>query len=375
MKIPVLAVDDTRANLVALRTVLQKLPIELDEADSANAGLSMLLEKDYALALIDVQMPGMDGFEMVELMRGSLQTAHVPVIFITAGGGDHDRLVRGYGAGAVDYITKPYEPAFLISKVRVFADLYRTRMELQAALQREKEANADLSRFAAVASHDLRSPLGKTQRMLGLIRRKYDSQLTDPALRDHLQRLEGTLSDMNALVDALYNLYGVASGEIRREALDTNEVIDSACALLSDDIAASGARIDHPALPAVLGNSDLLRQLFQNLLGNAIKYAREGETPWVEITSRPAEDADRVVLEIRDHGEGFDADAGSSIFAPFARLDHTRKIEGLGIGLATVRKIVEAHEGEISATGKQGEGAVFTLVLPAAPEAQRPGES
>lgn len=366
--IPVLVVDDVPANLIAMKKLLRRLPVEADCVESANEGLVRLLERDYALALIDVNMPGMNGIEMAELMHSSPETAQVPIIFVTAESGDLECLRRSYGAGAVDYITKPYEPEFLISKVRVFAELYQARQDLQAALLGEQQANEELSRFAAIASHDLRSPLAKTQRMLGLIRKKYGDQLSDTALIEKLDRMEGILGEMGNLVSALYGLYQASNGDIEREPLQLDDVVAAACELLADDIQASSAQVCYRQLPAVTGNADLLRQAFQNLISNSIKYAREGIPPRIEIASvAPAPtEKNQVVLEIRDNGMGFDVAAGTDIFSPFTRLDHTREVEGLGIGLATTRKIIRTHGGEISATGRHGEGATFTIRLPAA---------
>ncbi len=371
--IPILAVDDVAANLHSLEVVLEDLPIQLDCVQSGQEGLGLLLEKDYALALIDVQMPGMNGFEMAELMRASPETQHIPIIFITAGSSKDIYVFRGYEVGAVDYIIKPYEPQILVGKVQVFMDLYRARRELQSALNREKqiseqlrEANEDLGRFSAIAAHDLRSPLGKAQRLLTMVQMKFNKKYEDEKLSGEFERLVRILNDMNGLVESLYDLYSLSSHEIHRHQVLIKNVVEEASSLLQDQLDGTGANVVVGRIPAIRGEGRLLRQVFQNLIANAIKYRKESVAPEIEISlaGEHAETGD-LLIEVSDNGVGFDAKAGTSIFAPFARLQETSDIKGLGIGLATVRKIVEIHGGEIHATGHLGEGATFTLRLPA----------
>ncbi len=370
---PVLAVDDVEANLEALRAVLRDLPIRLDCVRSAEEGLAKLLDDQYALALIDVQMPGMNGFEMAELMRSVPETERIPIIFITAGGSKPSFVFKGYDVGAVDYLVKPYEPKFLVSKVRVFVELYEAQEQLRGAVAAEaatasrlRELNEELSRFAAVAAHDLRSPLSKVMRFMGLLRHKSAGALETANLLPIMDKMEASLSRMLELVTALYDLYSMESREIGEHRILLDNTLEEVTSLLSDDIASSGGRVEVGRLPTVLGSGALLRQAFQNLVGNALKYAREGVPPVVTISGGPAAQPGYVEIEVRDNGVGFSADKAQTIFMPFARLPETEEREGLGIGLATVRKIVQRHGGEIRASGAPGEGATVTLTLPAA---------
>ncbi len=369
--IPVLAVDDTPANLQALRMVLRDLPIELDCVESGNAGLSLLLEKQYAIALIDVQMPGMNGFEMAELMRSHSETESVPIIFITAGSAENAFVFRGYEVGAVDYMIKPYEPRILVSKVKVFLDLFQARKQLHVALEQQKctaelleEANDDLSRFAAIAAHDLRSPLNKAQRLLSMLRLKFGEQITDKKAVASFDKVERSLDQMADLVAALYDLYSMTNREVLSHKALLKNIIEDATGMLSEQIESSGATVEYDGVLTLRCDAALMRQVFQNLIGNALKYAREGVPPVIRIEAREDSTEGAIVIDIADNGEGFDAKAGTSLFAPFARLSDTQDREGLGIGLATVRKIVERHSGKISATGVLGEGATFTIRLP-----------
>lgn len=368
--IPVLAVDDVPANLHALRLVLKDLPLDLDCVGSAEEGLALLLEKDYAIALIDVQMPGMNGYEMAELMRAHSETEHVPIIFITAGSGRESMVFRGYEVGAVDYLIKPYEPKFLQSKVRVFLELYQARNRMREALQKQEEigeklqdANRDLSRFAAIAAHDLRSPLVKSMRMLSMLRAKFGEQVTDEKALRTMDRVEASMRHMSDLVSALYDLYSLVDRELHRHEVRLQTVIEDAQDAVGAQVEETGASFEIGELPTMQADGTLLRQVFQNLFSNALKYSRADVPPVIRVAAIPAAKGE-VVIEVADNGEGFDAEEGASLFAPFSRLSETQDREGLGIGLATVQKIIDRHGGHISATGVRGEGATFTIHLP-----------
>src|SRR6201994_2863926 len=204
-----LLVDDLQENLLSLEGLLRRDGLKLLKARSGDEALELLLHHDVALALVDVQMPGLNGFELAELMRGNERTRRVPIIFVTAGNADTQRRFRGYEAGAVDFIHKPVEPDILRSKADVFFELYRQRQqiaaqrdELQAQSEALQEADRRKDEFLATLAHELRNPLAPLRHGLDILRKAPDSaeageirELMDRQLV-HLVRLIDDLLDV-----------------------------------------------------------------------------------------------------------------------------------------------------------------------------------
>jgi response regulator RpfG family c-di-GMP phosphodiesterase len=209
----ILIVDDLPANLIALRKLLSVHKAEIIEAQSGNEALTLCLDHEFALALLDVNMPGMDGYELAAFIHDEPKTAEIPIIFVTAAYKDDSHRIRGYGVGAVDYIEKPIDDRILNSKVRIFIDLYRKKQELAAALEEMRDtqsqltartdelarSNAELEQFAYVASHDLRQPLRMVSSYLALIERKLGSEL-DQDTKDFLGFAVDGAKQMDALI-------------------------------------------------------------------------------------------------------------------------------------------------------------------------------
>jgi signal transduction histidine kinase len=374
-----LLVDDLEENLISLEALLRREGLVLLKAHSGDEALEHLLTHDVALALIDVQMPGLDGFELAELMRGNARTSRIPIIFVTAGSADRQRRFRGYEAGAVDFIYKPVEPDILRSKAGVFYELYRQRQqisaqrdELKAHAEALKMADRRKDEFLATLAHELRNPLAPLRQGLDILRRHPDS--SDAAnIRDIMDR---QLIHMVRLVDDLLDVSRVTLGKIllRKQKIRLADIVRAAEEASRPLIDAAGHSlvVEMPPNPVWL-DADLTRmaQVIANLLNNAAKYTHE--RGHIRLVLRTEEN--EAVIEVHDTGIGIAPELQAEVFGLFTQIDSRsdRARGGLGIGLALVKQLVSMHGGTVKAeSGGVGKGSVFSVRLPRveAPEAQ-----
>jgi signal transduction histidine kinase len=368
-----LLVDDLAENLLSLEALLRREGLVLLKARSGEEALELLLRHDVALALLDVQMPGMDGFELAEFMRGNTRTSHVPIIFLTAGSADNSRRFRGYEAGAVDFINKPIEADILRSKANVFFDLYCQRQqialhrdELQAAAQALREADRQKDRFLAVLAHELRNPVAALGGGLHLLRKDVSPERASE-IRARMDRM---LSHLSHLVDDLLDVSRVSQGKIslKRERIELGEVLRSAIEASQHNLDAAGHQFtaDIPEAPIWLeADHTRLAQVVANLLNNAAKYTPAGGAVSLRVTRRDG----MAEIQIADTGVGIPPEMQSRIFEIFAQVEnHLPQAQGgLGIGLALVQQLVVLHGGAISVTSAgPGQGSTFTVEIPMA---------
>lgn len=382
-----LLVDDLEENLLALEGLLRRHDLVLLKARSGNDALELLLKFDVALALVDVQMPGMDGFEVAELMRGSERTRRVPIIFLTAGSTDIKRRFRGYEAGAVDFLQKPVEPDVLRSKASVFFELYRQRQEVAFQRDELKMAADEISRllkesrqysqalkdadqrkddFLAMLAHELRNPLAPVRNAVEILKLGSPTEATVAQARDIISR---QVTHMARLVDDLLDVARIARGKIqlRMQHCDLAAVVRQTAEDYRPTLADAGIRMtltvsDQP-LP-VSGDPTRLAQVIGNLLHNSSKFTPEGGR--VDILAHSDSDGSAIVA-VRDTGIGLEESDLLRMFEPFGQADQSldRGKGGLGLGLALVKGLIELHSGSVTAeSGGRGCGATFTLRLP-----------
>lgn len=367
-----LLVDDKVENLVALEALLDGEPLEIHCASSGAQALELLLEHEFALALIDVHMPEMDGFELAELMRGTSRTRTIPIIFVTATGPDQSRLFKGYEAGAVDFLFKPLNPNMVKSKVRVFIELFEQRRRLKQQLETLRE-NQEITRdalearnrFISIAGHELRTPLTVLRLQLAMAKRKFvndPATLTTDYATQLLDQLDRQVERLAPLVDEMLDASRLQSGklEIRPEQFDlallVEDVVERFLPLLQEE--ECEAVIDCPA--GAVGHWDRFRleQVITNLLSNASRYGGG----FVQIVLRCTDDS--VLLQISDRGVGISPEDQKRIFQPFERTENTSHKSGLGLGLHIVRQIIDMHHGSIAVDSAVGQGSTFTVQLP-----------
>lgn len=358
----VLLVDDRPENLVALQAVLEPLNLNLVTASSGEEALSNLLKHEFSVILLDVQMPGMDGFETARQIKERAKTKDVPIIFLTAISRDAEHVLEGYSTGAVDYIAKPYEPTALVAKVSVFVELHRKNELLKEQAEELERSNAELQQFAYIASHDLSEPLRVISGYLELLRDDYKEVLDDTALV-FIKGAANSAARMRLLIDDLLHYARVGSKVRKLEPIALGPVLEGALDNLSVRIAETQSSITHSELPTVLADEILISDVFQNLLSNAIKFRGE-EPPQVHVYASKEED--RWIIRVKDNGIGFDPRQASRLFDIFQRLHSDSEYPGTGIGLAICKKIVEQHGGRLWAESVPGKGSTFSFSLPEA---------
>jgi two-component system sensor histidine kinase/response regulator len=347
-----LLVDDLEENLVALEALLVRDGLEILMARSGREALELLLTHDVALALVDVQMPEMDGFELAELMRGSARTRAVPIIFVTAGTSEANRVFKGYDAGAVDFLHKPVEPRILWHKTETFFQLERQRQQLAETLRLNET-------FVAAVGHDLRNPLSAIMTGVQIL----EMTATDDRTRATVARLRSSGRRMSAIIDDLFDLARArVGGGIGIQPAQTDLV-----AIVQRVVAEHQQA--HPARAVeVKGTGDLtgrwderrLEQVLSNLIGNAERHGAGDAAITVRLEATP----DEVALSVHNRG-AIPPDVLPVLFDPFrsGRANSSRR-EGLGLGLFITHQIVEAHGGRIEVQSTEATGTTIRLRLP-----------
>lgn len=406
----ILIVDDKYENLFSLKSLLQLYAYETDTAASGEEALKKILKNEYSVIILDVQMPDMDGYEVAEAISGLNKTKDIPIIFLSAVAIDKRFIAKGYDSGGVEYLTKPFDNDLLLMKVKTFHRLYTQRQELklvEEALRQEIEIrkksqqeveqinsllefkveertrdllqlnkdlvnrNAELAQYAYLASHDLQEPLRKIITFIKIIEEKYLKDIPDAKLE--MSKVITSSERMRNLINALLS-YSKLSAVSLFTLVNLNEVVKDALADLEITIKEKQAGINVNQLPELEAIPGQMRQMFQNLLSNALKFSKTNTPPVINIFSEPVNELSLeaapdkkgkyVRIDISDNGIGLDESYIDKIFVIFQRLHGKTQYEGTGIGLAIVKKIIEKHNGIIGVKSKEGEGATFTIVLP-----------
>jgi|GEM_PF-1600378 len=366
----ILMVDDQKGNLLALERILQRTGAVTVKAHSGNDALKACLNQEFALALLDVNMPEMNGFELAELMRGEQCLSRVPIIFLTADYTQQHQIFQGYSCGAVDYMVKPLQPEILLNKVNVFLDIYRQKKqlqrlngELQQARDAAEEATRAKSAFLANMSHEIRTPMTVTLSALELLK---DSGLRE----DQAQLLEMASSSSHSLLGLISDILDVSKIEARMLDLHPEPCIVGLCLekavnLFTLQAERKGLKLLLELAPGVpetaVFDPDRFHQVLVNLLGNAIKFTEQGC-----ITLGAAGQGNGLLISLRDTGIGIPNHQLGRLFESFTQLDasSTRRYGGTGLGLAISKGLVELMGGEIWAESRPGAGSTFFFTVP-----------
>jgi len=413
----ILLVDDREDNLFSMETILETEGYLFEKATSGRQALKILLKEfDFALILMDVNMPNLNGFETASLIYEREKLRHIPIIFITANTYGEENVFKGYRMGAVDYIYKPVNPDLLRAKVTVFVDLYKQKhqlimqeqklVEINRNLQFEinerkaseekiielntellnnvdrlEKANKELDRFAFMASHDLQEPLRKILMFTSRIYAKNANVLEAEVIMD-LKRIQKATSRMQDLIQDILMFSKVSVQNDSFVKSDMRVLIEEVLDDLNESVVAKKASIELGQIPALQVNPVLMRPLFFNLISNALKYSKENVPPVIKIYPDPGNNVngsnlgnDRTYgvsskeycrIYVKDNGIGFDQRYSEQIFEMFKRLHSQDEYEGTGIGLALCKQIVEKHNGFINVLSKINEGSTFIVSLPIA---------
>jgi two-component system, sensor histidine kinase and response regulator len=380
-RVNILLVDDQPANLIALEAMLQGLGQNLIMADSGREALKRLLTDDFAVIILDVQMPEMDGFETAALIRERDRSRHTPILFLTAADSSQTQAVKGYAVGAVDYLVKPVMPEFVRSKVAVFVELAKktellrrqTKMlveseqaarelaEARAELVRDLEhKNRELESFSYAVSHDLRAPLRRIDSFSRAVLESQGERL-DETGRRYLERVREGSQHMSQLIDDVLHLAKVTRAELREQEVDLSALAKLSLERLQES--EPHRNIETKIRPGIIvtGDGQLLRIAIENLLENAWKFT--GKQPKARIEFGVTQVQNEPTFFVRDNGAGFDMTYVGRLFGPFQRLHAQTDFPGSGIGLATVQRIIHRHGGRVWAEGLEGQGATFQFTL------------
>ena len=407
----ILIVDDKPENIYSLKTLLEINKFRVDTALSGEEALKKILKNTYFLVILDVQMPGMDGFEVAEAISGYSKAKDLPIIFVSAVNTDKRFVTRGYTSGGIDYVTKPIDADLLLLKVKTFYRIYSQNTELmqvqrslQAEIEQRKAAeqrlqhinqlleervaertqkllqtnaelearNNELEQFGFITSHDLTEPLRKIQVFSHLVKKKFGDLSNGEAL-PYLDRI---IASSDRLVDLIQDLlvYSRVSAAEINGFVNINSIITDVENDLELLIAEKQAVIEADPIPDLQVNPSQMRLVIQNLLSNAVKFSRQDVPPFVRISAKKInacsfnapenEQGNWCLLTFTDNGIGFDEAYLDKIFVMFQRLHPREDYAGTGMGLAIVKKIIDKHQGIITARSTVGEGAVFSIVLP-----------
>jgi signal transduction histidine kinase len=357
----ILVVDDRRENLVATEKILRHLDARIFKASSGNEALSLMLRHHFAVVLLDVQMPEMDGFETALLMREQENMQNVPIIFVTAISKEEKYATQAAEIGAVDYIFKPINADILRSKVKVYLDLYVQREQILKLNDNLRQYNEELERFAYSCSHDLQEPVRMMNSYADLLSKEQAAQL-DGDSKMYLDFIVNSAHHMKKMICDILVFSRVGREELECEKVDCNQVMSEILEEFKPIVAEKQAQIICGDLPVLESYTTLLRVLFQNLISNALKFQDGSKPPEINIQATSYEKEWRFT--VRDNGIGIAPEFSSKVFAIFQRIHRKEEYPGTGIGLSTCKKFVELCGGKIGFTSTPGLGTEFFFTLP-----------
>jgi len=359
-------VDDNEPARYAKGRHLSHAGFIVYDAPNGKEALRLIQEHHADLVLLDVNLPDMNGIEVCQRVKSSSHGASVIVLQISASAIGAPQASAALNSGADAYLTEPVEPDVLIATVRALLRLRKAERELSAANERLKllnkelyRSNEDLQQFAFAASHDLQEPLRTVTSFVTLLERTAGHKLSEDE-QEYLRYIADGSRRMRALIDDLLRYSQVGQEPASMEAVDLNAVLLSVMENLRESLLESGTEVTYDSLPSVSGDEAQLGQVFQNLISNAIKYARPSVRPVVRLSAK--NEGCEIVISVRDNGLGIENDYLQQIFAPFKRL-HGKEISGTGMGLAICRRVIEAHGGRIWVESSLGEGSTFHFSL------------
>ncbi|PQP03938.1 hybrid sensor histidine kinase/response regulator [Pseudomonas frederiksbergensis] len=383
-----LIVDDLPENLLALEALIRREDRLVYKALSADEALSLLLQHEFAMAILDVQMPGMNGFELAELMRGTEKTKNIPIVFVSAAGRELNYAFKGYESGAVDFLHKPLDVLAVKSKVNVFVDLYRqskamkrqvealeqSRREQEALFEQLQHTRNELEQavrmrddFMSIVAHEVRTPLNglilETQLRKMHLARDNAAAFTLDKMHAMVDRDERQIKSLIRLIEDMLDVSRIRTGKlsIRPSRFDLVQLVRNLLQNFAPQVEAAESSVTMIADQSVLGCWDEFRieQVISNLLTNALRYGAKSP-----IDVRVYNHAGQARVEVQDRGIGISDENQQRIFQQFERVSARAVVAGLGLGLFISEQIVAAHGGSITVESRIGEGALFRVCLP-----------
>lgn len=365
----ILIVDDTPQNLISLKKVLEKHDFEVDTASSGEEALKKVLKNSYVLIILDVQMPGMDGFEVAEAISGYSKAKETAIIFLSAASTEFKFIAKGYSSGGLDYITKPVDMNILLLKVKTFYRIYeqnRKLNEMQKTLLEEiefrKEAERKKDEFISIASHELKTPLTSVKGYVQLLERsikKGDSE----TVKRHLAKAQVQLEKLNSLIADLLDISKIESGKLKfnKQDFSIDQLIDDVIEVMHQSNPEFKINRKGFASYDVHGDEMRIEQVIVNFLTNAIKYSPGADQ--IDLTLNIKEN--QLYVAVKDFGIGMSSDHLNNVFEKFYRVEETsQRFQGLGIGLYISAEIIKRHGGIVGVNSEYGKGSEFYFKMP-----------
>lgn len=391
----ILLVNDREDQLLTLESILTPLGQELVKASSGREALRLLLNKDFAVVLLDVKMPGMDGFETATLIRQRKKNEIIPIIFVTAAPYSPKDLFTGYSLGAVDYIFSPVEPEILRAKVRSLTDLYQKTLQVRSQAERLGEINNNLvqeiakrkqiecvlqqknvelenaqlekDRFLANMSHELRTPLNAIIGFTGTLLMKLPGPLTENQEKQ-LKTVQISAKHLLAIINELLDLARISTGQVMvtLRKIICCDAVEEIITTLQPFARKKGLEFFSKPFPTdwwIKADQHILRQILINLTNNAIKFTEQGSV-WLEVARQQVKDQSLLTISVHDTGIGIKKEEQSRLFQPFEPLHNLPHLESTGLGLHLSQKLATLINGHLEYQSEYGKGSQFTLVLP-----------
>ncbi len=365
----ILIVDDCPENISIIEKTLDQEGFVMAVSTSGVEALNIAPKFMPDLILLDITMPGLNGFETCQRLKADIRTKNMPVIFLTARASIED-TIKGFECGAVDYIQKPYQVEEVLVRVRTqlkMVSLLNHYQKFQDILNENmkdlQRSNSELNQFAGMASHDLQEPLRKIRYFSDKLEKFLNLGNENPGASKWLAKIRNSVDKMQSLIHSLLQLSKV--GQIRSfEQVDLEELVSEVLTDLEPRIREKRGTVHVDSLPTVEADRIQMRQLFQNLISNSIKFHRKEEPPLIHIKASLCKQSNMWKITVQDNGIGFNEKHLSKIFKPFQRLCGKDEFEGNGMGTAICHKIMENHHGAITAQSVPNQGSTFIISLP-----------
>jgi signal transduction histidine kinase len=379
-KLNILIVDDKVENIIALEALLQRNDIRLITTTSPNEALRICWEQEISIALVDVQMPEMDGFELVEIIKSNPRTRDILVIFVTAISTDSKYAVKGFNVGAVDYLYKPIDPFITTAKVESFIQMVRNQKDIknknlelekfQKELINAKELAEQGKRikenFLANMSHEIRTPING---IIGLVHLLRETGLTE-GQEGLVNLLDISSQSLLGVINDILDISKIEAGKFKivRSEVDIVRLTQSVIDILRFRADEKGIALDLQIAPDVprfiIADSLRLNQILMNLISNGIKFTNKGSVSLILKVNEAKDDTAELQFTVKDTGIGIPESKLSRVFESFEQADDNtaKQYGGTGLGLSIVQKLAELKGGRLSVDSKEGEGSEFSFI-------------